>query len=492
MTNLSDLFPAGAGKQVSFVADGAISAAGKPVILNGAGTVTPVGLGPGSGEVGTPVVFESAATEWTAAAFDSNSNKVVIAYEDVGNSSYGTAVVGTVSGTSISWGTPVIFESASVSAYGLGATFDSNSNKVVIAYSDVGNSTYGTGIVGTVSGTAISFGTAVVFNSATTYYSNVTFDSDSNKVVIAYRDGGNSYHGYGIVGTVSGTAISYGTGVVFESASAKWFGVTFDSTANKVVISYQDEDNSSYGTGVVGTVSGTAISFGSATVYASGTTSYTSACYDSANDKTVIAYRNESDGSKGTAVVGTVSGTGISFGTPVAFTTGPLRATPLANTYDVTTERAVISYSDGDDSDKGKSVFGTVSGTTISFAAAVVFESGETQYISSALDSNSNKVVIAYQDDSNSDYGTGVVYSATASNMTAANFIGISDAAILDTASGNVTIKGGIAATGLTSLTPASDYYAQGDGTISTVSTGSAVKIGKAMSATSINLEYQS
>ena len=66
MTNLSDLFPAGAGKQVSFVADGAISAAGKPVILNGAGTVTPVGLGPGSGEVGTPVVFESAATERTS------------------------------------------------------------------------------------------------------------------------------------------------------------------------------------------------------------------------------------------------------------------------------------------------------------------------------------------------------------------------------------------------------------------------------------------
>ena len=27
MTNLSDLFPAGAGKQVSFVADGSISAA---------------------------------------------------------------------------------------------------------------------------------------------------------------------------------------------------------------------------------------------------------------------------------------------------------------------------------------------------------------------------------------------------------------------------------------------------------------------------------
>jgi hypothetical protein len=79
---------------------------------------------------------------------------------------------------------------------------------------------------------------------------------------------------------------------------------------------------------------------------------------------------------------------------------------------------------------------------------------------------------------------------ATTSNLTATNFIGISDAAILDTASGNITIKGGIAATGLTSLTPGSDYYAQDDGTITTASAGK--KIGKAMSATSINLEYQS
>jgi len=76
------------------------------------------------------------------------------------------------------------------------------------------------------------------------------------------------------------------------------------------------------------------------------------------------------------------------------------------------------------------------------------------------------------------------------SNLTATNFIGISDAAISDDASGNVTIKGGIASSGLSSLTPASDYYVQNDGTITTASAGK--KIGKALSATSINLEYQS
>ena len=37
------------------------------------------------------------------------NGKVVIAYSDMDNSFYGTAIVGTVSGTSISFGTPVVF-----------------------------------------------------------------------------------------------------------------------------------------------------------------------------------------------------------------------------------------------------------------------------------------------------------------------------------------------------------------------------------------------
>ena len=139
-------------------------------------------------------------------------------------------------------------------------------------------------------------------------------------------------------------------------------------------------------------------------------------------------------------------GTDISFGTAVVFSgRAPLRLTTLANTYDVASERPVISYSDGDDSDKGKSIVGTVSGTTISFGTAVVFESGETKYISSAFDSNSNKVVIAYQDDSNSDYGTGVVTTTGYTTLTTSNFLGIADEAISDTATGVIVVQGGTA-----------------------------------------------
>ena len=80
--------------------------------------------------VGSAAVFESASTGKTAATFDSSNNKIVISYRDNGNSYYGTAVVGTVSGSSISFGTPVVFNSASTNDEA-GITFDSNSNKVV-------------------------------------------------------------------------------------------------------------------------------------------------------------------------------------------------------------------------------------------------------------------------------------------------------------------------------------------------------------------------
>jgi hypothetical protein len=121
---------------------------------------------------------------------------------DAGNSNYGTAVVGTVSGTSISFGSPTVFESAA--SGNISTTFDSNANKVVIAYQDAGNSSYGTAIVGTVSDTSISFGSPTVFESANSNQISATFDSNSNRVVIAYRDGGNS---------------NYGTSVVFRNAT---------------------------------------------------------------------------------------------------------------------------------------------------------------------------------------------------------------------------------------------------------------------------------
>ena len=66
-----------------------------------------------------------------------------------------------------------------------------------------------------------------------------------------------------------------------------------------------------------------------------------------------------------------------------------------------------------------------------------------------------------------------------------ADFIGITAEAISDTATGAVNVYGGIneAQTG---LTIGSDYYVQVDGSLST--TASSVKVGQAISATTINM----
>ena len=481
MSNLSELLPTGGGQNaVDFVASGTLSS-GQTVALKSDGTVEAVASTGGALSVGTAVVFEAAAlatTDASSVAFDSSNNKIVIVYRDEGNSSYGTAIVGTVSGTSISFGTPVVFFTSAVNFGSRALTFDSANNKVVVAFRRNSN-LYGYAMVGTVSGTSISFGFSAIFESATTYNIESAFDSNSNKTVIIYRDNGNSDYGTAVVATVSGTSISFGSPVVFNSALSIGQCV-FDSSNNKIVIAYYDGGNSGYGTSIVGTVSGTSISFGSATVFKSAASNPISLGFDSTSNKAVIAYKNSSPNTLN-SVVGTVSGTSISFGSETSI--GSIDSNSVSVTYDSSVDKTVVFYNDNGSSYSGSAVVGTVSGTSISFDTPVAFSGVQTYALSSTFDSNENKVVAIYTDANNSSYGTSAVVTTSGSNF--ADFIGITADSIADTATGTVNVYGGIneAQTG---LTIGSDYYVQVDGSIST--TASAVKIGQAISATTINM----
>ena len=482
MSNLTDLLPAGAGgKQVSFVASGTIGN-GVTVALKTDGTVEAAAETAIPETVGSESVYEAGNAAPNSVAFDSSNNKIVIAYRDGSNSGYGTSVVGTVSGTSISFGAPVIFNS--VSSDYTRVVFDSSAGKVVIAYR--GAAGRGKAIVGTVSGTSISFGTEEQFESGSTEKVDIAFNSSANKVVISYADAGNSEYGKAVVGTVSGTSISFGTIANFNNAVTQETEIAYDSNADKVVIAYKNQGNFSRGTAIVGTVSGTDISFGTPVVYLSATVQGMSIVYDSNAQKVVIAYSDGTSGNYyGRAIVGTVSGTSISFGTQATIQSSVTNNTSIA--FDANVNKVVIAYEDGAPNYYGALVVGTVSGTSISFGSEVNFNAATTNHIASTFDSVSNKVVIAYRDDGNSNYGTSVVFQNSSTTTNYTSFIGISDAAISDTASGSVTIKGGIS-TNVSSLTPNQNYYVQANGTLST--TTSSVLAGKALSSTSINLDY--
>ena len=424
------------------IASGAI-ANGKPVVVNSAGTVSAID---GSAQaVGTAVVYETSESRHNKATFDSNSNRVVIAYRDQGNSAYGTAVVGTVSGTSISFGTPVVFESANCEV--IGPTFDSSNNKVVIAYVDNGNSGYETCIVGTVdpSDNSISFGTPAVYYSASgSSLNTITFDSSNNKVVVAYRV--STTRGEARVGTVSGTDITFGTAATIISNSVTFFGSTFDTDSNKVVIVFMNYSSGDDGTAIVGTVSGTDITFGTPVEYSNdGQSNWNSVAFDSSNNKVIVSFSDGDDGDKGKAVVGTVSGTDISFGS-IATYNDAATLYPVV-VFDSFTGNPVVVYQDAGGSNYGRFAVGTVSGTDITFASEVVFEEAAVLNVGATFDSTNNRVVAVFEDDANSDYGTAVVVATgKPTNLTTENYIGIANSCSFhgNTETITVTVAGGI------------------------------------------------
>lgn len=452
------------------VASGALSN-GSTVVVNADGTVS---VAAGVAQVaGTPVVFRSATTSHISATYDANAQKVVIAYQD--NTGFGTAVVGTVSGTSISFGTPVAFNSANTSI--ISAVYDPNTQKVVIAYANNGSSGFGTAIVGTVSGTSISFGTAVVFESANTLFTTITYDTNAQKVVVVYRNG--STFGAARVGTVSGTSISFGTAVVFAaSGDTRVMSATYDTNTQRVVIAYQEFNNSSFGTAVVGTVSGTNISFGTPVVFRSAAISVVAATYDANAQKVVIAY-DISGGAN--AVVATVSGTSISFGTAVTFTASGV--TSMSAIYDASVRKVVIAHRTSAGPGFGTAIVGTVSGTSISFGTAVVFESANTNVIATAYDSITQKVVIAYQDSGNSNFGTVSVFQNENTNFR--SFIGFSNAAYTNGQIATIQVVGSVD-DAQSALVPGQSYFVQINGTLGLTPATPSVFAGTAVATTKI------
>lgn len=494
MSNLSELLPSGGGQNaVDFVASGTLPN-GKPVILKANGQVEVVAPTTVAQDIpsSSEYVFHAVLMNDVRTEFDPNTaNKFVVAY---GGNSEGTgkAVVGTVSGNSISFGTEVQFNTGYTTDPSI--SFDPNTaNKFIIAFSDGGNSYYGKVVVGTVSGTSISFGSEIVFNSATTLAVTASFDPNTaNKFVVAYRDGGNSSYGTARVGTVSGNSISFGSEIVYNSATSNTNSISFDSnTANKFVVAYRDDGNSGYGAAIVGTVSGASISFGSEVVFNSGSTSSTSLSFDpNTANKFVVAYMDIANSSYGTAIVGTVSGTSISYGSEIVFSSANTELTVVAFDPSNVGKLAIV-YSDYGNSQYGTVIVGTLSGNSISFGTKIVYNAGAVAKQSISFDSNvSGKFVIAYKDGGNNSYGTSILgnLAITSTNLTATNLLGISAGAISSGATGTINLFGGINES-QSSLTIGSDYYVQTNGTITTASASPAQRIGTAISATQINIK---
>lgn len=485
--------PAGGGS-LEATASGTLSD-GSTVIINADGTVSVAAqTGSASPSAGSEVSISSTSSGVTATAYDSTNQRIVIAYENYDGSFSVQAVVGTVnaSNNSITFGTPAVISSSNISF--IGATFDSTNDRVVVTYMDNGNSNYGTAAVGEVnpSNNSITFGTPVVYNSARSDYPRATFDSAKGKVVFTYRDNGNSQHGYARVGEVnpSNNSISFiAPHFVFESAVVGYVGATYDSTNGKIVIGFANSFSPYRGKAVVGEVSGSSISFGTPVIFdSSARAEYVEPVYDASTNRVVIAYRDANNSNRGTAVVGTVSGTSINFGSYNPVFDSDSVSSP-STVYDSVNQKVVIAYSDGGDSVYGKAIIATVypSNNNITFGSPTTFASGSTSYTSAAYDSTNKRIVYAYQDNDNTNDATAVVYAVNTigTNLTSENFIGISNGAYSDGQTATIQIAGSVD-DAQSSLTPGQQYYVQNDGTLSETADTPSVLAGTAVAATKL------
>jgi len=326
------------------------------------------------------------------------------------------------------------------------------SDKVVIAYKqhfNTGGSQTDDGycVVGTISGTGISFGTAAQFNTSAAYIH--VANAEGNKVVVFYQDGDNSNYATARVGTVSGTGISFGTAEVANTGSSAYTNVEGIGT-NKVVGVYRDDGDSDKGKAVVGTVSGTDITFGSEVEFNTTGDGYDLVSIGSG--KVVIAYKDVGNSGHGTAIVGTVAssgtGTSISFGSEAVYEAATTGNIDTGIAY-IGSDKVVISYQDEGNSDHGTAAVGTVSGTSISFGSAEVFEANATQ-VTNSTSIGGDKVVIVYSQGNdtgagNGKYAVGTVSGTGISFDTAVTFNGAAswDMAVVSPEDNKVAISWG-------------------------------------------------
>ena len=457
------------------VASGTL-ANGDTVVINSNGTVSAAGLTTTDTPViGSVVTFESGNSQYISSCYDTSNDKVVIAYQDANDGEKGKAVVGTVANGQITFGTPVIFDSSTV--YYIDIAYDSNASKVVVVYRDEGNSSSGTAIVGTVSGTSISFGSPSVYHSGNANRNGVVFDSSANKVIIANNRTGNQIQVS--LGTISGTSISFGTSATISNAQEDQDRLTlsYDINANKTLIAYKG--TSGYSECAVVSVSGTTVSVGTSVSATNYTASDSSVVYDSAANKHLVFWR-KSGTNYMTGRVATISGTTVTFGTEASLTNEYARYYGFS--FDTTVNKIILAYYTNTSS-TSKTIQATISGTSVTTSSATTYLSQSTSYNELVYDPDSERTIFAFYQSG----GKSLVYASTTttSNLTSENYIGISDAAYSNGATATIQLVGTVD-DAQSSLTAGQYYFVQENGSIALTPDTTPVFAGTAVSATKL------
>tara|TARA_R110002020_G_scaffold427182_1_gene636519 strand:+ start:3509 stop:5719 length:2211 start_codon:yes stop_codon:yes gene_type:complete len=439
VTNLSELLPSGGGaKEFSAVASGTLLS-GQTVALKADGTVNSISTT--TAQAGTMFEVTTAAVVGPSprSVYATNADRMVIVYSLSGTLYY---KLGEVSSFGITLGSQTAIPTISTTTNQTAICYDEANERVVVFFKDSNNSDHGTAIAGTVSTSGITWGTAAVFNNTNTNY--ITATTGGGKVCVVFTSYSGGTFGTARLGTITGNNITFpGSSTNFLAGNGNSYGLVYSEDQGNFVVFYNQETTSAASTPL--NISGNNITLGSEVQFNTQRTDYITAAYDKTKNKTLITYLDGSTAYK--AIVGTNSGSAMSFGTEENANFGS--AADDGNVvYDPHAQQCVIVF--GNAARNNELTFRpvTITGTTITFVGSIthvnIGVNGSYYYSLSAYTSQNKLVTTFFGASSHAD---GVVYQSAGSNLS--SFIGITGQAISDTATGKVNPQGGVATTQL-------------------------------------------
>ena len=441
---------------------------------------------------GTSVAFATSSTNRAAIA-RLDSSHFVVSYNNASTQWYAQAA--SVSGTTVTLGTKITVGSNQSSMFGPVAL---DSTHFVVPYN---NSTSGdTEAFGfTVSGTTLTKG------ATTTLSTNGTNGGDayaamlySTHFVTAYLD--DNADPYAVVSSVSGTTITPGSPValsgVVSPTDVPLIVEALDAT--HFIAGYLDGTSYYYR---AASVSGTTISYGTAATlfeqHDTGSTvgSIALRALDATHFVSVWEHLSEGDDSylDSRAVVGSLSGTTITFGNPAPV--GKIRFDTVSQvavsaTYESNQQLAKLDETHiafiGNDYDNGgalTAVIASVSGTNIVWGPGEAADPNRTAYSKAVIAPDATHIAFSYND-YGSVSGGGGSYLNAGYVLSFGTPLGVATQGGTDGDRIAVAYQGVV--TGLSGLTPNTIYYANGDGTLTATSTG--MRVGLALTSTSLLL----
>jgi len=444
MSNLSDLLPSGAGgKSFDFVASGTLPS-GQAVGLTSDGKVEAIsGVTAG---FGTETEFRNGSITSSSCCYDTGQDKILIFYSDQANNGYMTMVVGTMtSGNSISFGTPVIALSEG-SNYCI-AVFDPSTGKSLVGGQATSSSYTGAFFAVTISGTTPSVGAKASLFTGLQYTCGV-YNTTAQKILVAGNENGNSNYAAAAVATISGTSVSFGSKIVWNSTDCRELKIAYNPVSNNNICVFKRQDNS-YGQFGILLVSGTSVSIDSIYSFATTSTRYPAIAYDVNTARMLIVYQNSGSSSHLWYRAMSFSGNTPTQGTAAVLlaATGGYTSYALQLIYHPTLKKIIVNYG-GVNSVTGTYAEVTISGTTATLGTPVVYNASPNNgyyYASLAYNPDQDNILAAYMSDNK---GEVTAFNFAATNN--ASFVGITEAAIANTATGAVTLQGGINTTAIT------------------------------------------